>query len=99
MKAHSCQHCVQPESVLNSWHLRLREDIALLVPSQLASHAVENCSGKLTPQTQVGAQFPAELLRIVLVISDVPLKLVDQADVAQVDVQLDHHPLVLLLLQ
>ena len=42
---------------------------------------------------------PAELLRVVLLVRDVPLELVDEGDVAEVDVELDHDPLVLLLLQ
>merc|ERR1712192_328930 len=88
-----------PEGIFNRWHLTLREDVALLMPGQLAPDAIENCSGKLAAKTQVGAQLPAELLWVVSVVGDVPLELVDQADVAQVDVQLDHHPLVLLLLQ
>ena len=69
------------------------------MPGQLTPHAVENCSGKLATETTVSAQLPAELLWVVLVVGDVPLELVDQADVTQVDVQLDHHPLILLLLQ
>ena len=69
------------------------------MPSQLTPHTVEHSSSKLAAKTKVRAELPAELLRVVLVIGDVPLKLVDQADVAQVDVELNHHPLILLLLQ
>ena len=64
-----------------------------------APDAVEHGGGELPPEPQVGAELPAELLGGVGGVGEVPLELVHQGDVAQVDVQLDHHALVLLLLQ
>ena len=66
----------------------LPESVCPLVPAQLSSDAVSNGGDKLSTQAQLGAQFQGKLFRRVLLLTHVPLKLVHQGDVPNMDVEL-----------
>ena len=64
-----------------------------LIP-HLSPDGVSDGSDELAPEAELCAQPARELLRRVLLLRQVPLELVHEGDVAQVDVQLDHNALV-----
>ena len=65
----------------------------------LSPDRVRDGGDKLAPETEVGADLPGKLLGRVVLLGEVPLELVNEGDVAHVDVELDHHPFVRLLIQ
>ena len=73
------------------------EGVRLLVPLELAADAVGDGRDKLPAQAEVGADLLGVLLGGVPLLGEVPLELVDEGDVADVDVQLDDDALVFLL--
>ncbi len=56
------------------------------MPAELASDGIRNGGDKLSPQAEVGTQLSGKLLRAVERVGQVPLELVYQGDVANVDV-------------
>ena len=69
------------------------QPLSALTP-YLSSDGVSDGRDELPPEAELRAQPARELLRRVLLLRQVPLELVHEGDVAQVDVQLDHHALV-----
>ncbi len=64
------------------------EGIGPGMPAELPPNGVGNGCDKLSPQAKVSTQMSGELLGAVEGVRQVPLKLVHQRDVANVDVQL-----------
>ena len=69
------------------------QPLSALTP-HLSPDGVSDGGDELAPEAELRAQPARELLRRVLLLRQVPLELVHEGDVAQVDVQLDHHALV-----
>lgn len=68
----------------------LPEGVCPLVPAQLTANAVGDGGDKLPTQAELRAQLQGELLRRVLPLRHVPLELVHQRNVSNMDVQLEH---------
>lgn len=68
----------------------LPEGVRPLVPAQLTADAVGDGGDKLSAQAELGAELQSKLLRRVLPLRHVPLELVHQRDVPNMDVQLGH---------
>ena len=64
------------------------EGVCPLVPAQLTADAVGDGGDKLSAQAELRAELQGKLLRRVLPLRHIPLKLVHQGDVPNVDVQL-----------
>lgn len=62
------------------------EGICPLVPAQLTADAVGDGGHKLPSQAKFRAKLEGELLRRVFPLRHIPLKLVDQRDIPNVDV-------------
>lgn len=56
------------------------------MPAELASNGVSNGSHKLPSQTKVSTQLSTEVLRAIERIGQIPLKLVHQGDISNMDV-------------
>ena len=65
------------ERILHCRHLVLGEDIALAVVSQLTTNGIEDSSHKLSSETEVTTQFLGEFFRIIVLIREIPLKLIN----------------------
>lgn len=72
------------------------EGVRPLVPAQLTPDAVGDGGDELSAQAELGAKLQSKLLWGVLPLRHVPLKLVHQRDVPDVDVQLEHKNITLL---
>lgn len=59
------------------------------MPAQLTANAVGDGGDELPTQAELGAQLQGELLRRVLPLRHVPLKLIHQRNVPNMDVQLE----------
>lgn len=66
------------------------EGVRPLVPAQLTADAVGDGGDKLPAQAELRAELQGKLLWRVLPLRHVPLKLVHQRDVPNVDVQLEN---------
>lgn len=65
------------------------EGVRPLVPAQLTADAVGDGGNKLPAEAELRAKLQGKLLWRVLPLRHVPLKLVDQRDVPNVDVKLE----------
>ena len=72
------------------------EGVQTLMPGQLAANAVSDGSDELASKAQLSAQLLREFFGRTVGLGKVPLKLIDQRDVAHVDVQANDHPRVCL---
>ncbi len=66
------------------------EGVRPLVPAQLTADAVGDGGDKLAAQAQLRAKLQGKLLWRVLPLRHIPLELVHQRDVPNMDVQLEH---------
>lgn len=65
-----------------------------MVPRKLAADAVCNGSDELSTKSQVSTEVECKLFGVIVALGDVPLELIDQGDVTDMDVQLDDYSLI-----
>ena len=78
--------------------LNLHGSEGLLMPGQLPPDTVGNGGNELATKTKLGCQGLGKLFRTILWLRNIPLELIVQWHISNVDIQLDNNPLVGVLL-
>lgn len=80
----------QPKVTQPPPFIYLPKGICAGMPAELASNGISNGRHKLSSQTKVSTQLSTEVLGAVERIGQIPLKLVHQGDISDMDVQLQN---------